>query len=89
MGENPCNIFEKLIKSTLNFFGYGNNHISNFVVSSYSHQQQQEEDITSMVFNLDQANSRFKLRIFKIKLKYFRTKILNLVERVPHIILNY
>ncbi|KAH0683201.1 hypothetical protein KY290_021789 [Solanum tuberosum] len=48
MGENPCNIFEKLIKSTLNFFGYGNNHISNFVVSSYSHQQQQEEDITSM-----------------------------------------
>ncbi|KAG5611720.1 hypothetical protein H5410_023001 [Solanum commersonii] len=47
MGENPCNNFEKLIKSTLNFFGYGNNHISNFVVSTYS-RQQQEEDISSM-----------------------------------------
>lgn len=47
MGENPCNIFDKLIKSTLNFFGYNN------IVSTYSQQQEEEEEITSVVYNFD------------------------------------
>ncbi|KAM3359727.1 hypothetical protein P3S68_019438 [Capsicum galapagoense] len=41
MGENPCNIFDRMIKSMLNFLGYGNGHNSNFL-SVYSHQQEEE-----------------------------------------------